>query len=42
MQRITHTATWTPFRTPILAISDFLKFGFNPEKGEKKCQPYAL
>ena len=35
-QRIPQTATWTPFRTPVPAILDFVKFGFNPEKYEKK------
>ena len=30
------TTTRTPFRTPILAISGLLKFGFNLEKYEKK------
>ena len=32
---IAQTAALTPFRTPIPAISDLLKFGLNPEKREK-------
>ena len=32
---IPKTATLTPFRTPIPAISDLLKFGLNPDKREK-------
>ena len=36
--------TRTPFRTPIPAVSDFVKFGLNPEKYQKNktCQPHAL
>ena len=38
-----HRLFWTPFRTPILAVSDFVKIGSNPEKYKKqKHQPYPL
>ena len=32
------TNTLTPFRTPVTAISDFIKYGLNPEKYEKKSK----
>ena len=32
---ILQTATLTPFRTPMPAISHLLKFGLNPQKREK-------
>ena len=33
--KVYNTATWNLIRTPIPAISDFVKFGLNPEEYEK-------
>ena len=35
-QRIPQAATWGLFRSLVTAISDLVKFGFNPEMEEKK------
>ena len=37
MHFIPQTANWTTFRDPILAISRFVRLGFNPEKKSKYC-----
>ena len=44
--RLTHfmpqSVTWTPFRTPIPAISHFVLLGFNPENFEKVYLTHSL
>ena len=42
MHLIPKTATWTPFRASIPAISHFVRLGFSPEKREKVLKKLSI